>query len=220
VSDHAAQRELDLKRLWQAGLEVAAAPDYARTLRAVVDRARELIGAEASALCLWDERKQYWVLQGTGGTPDAFEVSTKPFPTRTGDVECPVVRFKYRRAHLDVPLTHDGQVLGCLCIANREAREYSPAERELMSGIAKQAALAIENARRVENAGSHAVNTERERLAREMHDTLAQLLGFVNFKAQAAREYLAQDKTTHHARINSWSSSFPSHKSCTPTREN
>jgi signal transduction histidine kinase len=193
IAADAAARESELQRLWHAGLDVAAAPDYAHTLRTVVDRARELVGADASALCLWDADKQWWVLQGTSGATDAFEVHAEPFAGRNGQGECPVVRFKYRRSHLDVPLSRDGQVIGCLCIASRQVRDFTSAERELVGGMAHQAAVAIDNVRRMEQAGTTAVNSERERLAREMHDTLAQLLGFVNFKAQAAREYVAQN---------------------------
>ncbi|MCZ7574262.1 MAG: PAS domain S-box protein [Ardenticatenaceae bacterium] len=42
---------------------------------------------------------------------------------------------------------------------------------------------------------SLAVYEERERIAREMHDGLAQVLGYVNTKAQAVRRFLAVGKT-------------------------
>jgi signal transduction histidine kinase len=87
---------------------------------------------------------------------------------------------------------HDGRVVGCLCIANQHARDFSAQEHELLAGIAAQAAHAIETARQIETAGTRATTAERGRLAREMHDTLAQMLGFVNIKTQAAREFLAQ----------------------------
>jgi signal transduction histidine kinase len=40
-----------------------------------------------------------------------------------------------------------------------------------------------------------AILEERDRLGREMHDGLAQVLGYVNAKAQAAREYLRAGQT-------------------------
>jgi signal transduction histidine kinase len=190
----AESRAEQARRLWQAGLQVTAAPDYAETLRVIVDRARELVGGEAAAFCVWDEPHRWWVTQGTGGAGEAFDVSVRRVETRERPVECPVIRFKYRTAHLDVPVVHDGQVLGCLCIANQQPREFSPQEREMLAGVASQAAVALQNARRLERAGSHAVAGERERLAREMHDTLAQLLGFVAFKVQATREFLIQGR--------------------------
>lgn len=183
------------KRLWQAGLDVTATENYQDLLRTIVDRARELIGAEASALCLWDEQKRWWVVQGMSGATDAFEVSLAHFERGNGQfMECPVVRFKYRQAHLDLPLERNGQVVGCLCVANRMPREYLESERALLTGIADQAARAVERTRALETLGSRAATAERERLAREIHDTLAQILGFVNVKTATAREFLAQGK--------------------------
>lgn len=183
------------KRLWQAGLDVTATENYQDLLRTIVDRARQLIGAEASALCLWDEQKRWWVVQGTSGATDAFEVSLAHFERGNGQfLECPVIRFKYRQAHLDLPLQRNGQIVGCLCVANQLPREYLESERALLAGIADQAALAVERTRALETLGSRAATAERERLAREIHDTLAQILGFVNIKTATAREFLAQGK--------------------------
>lgn len=190
-------REIDLRRLWKAGLEVGDAQEYAQVLRTIVDRARELVGGEASALCLWDEQKRWWVVQGTSGVSDAFQVDVKKVEARENfkPIECPVIRFKYRQSHIDVPVLHDGQLVGCLCIANQQVREFSSHERDLLTSIAAQAAHAIDSARRLESAGTRATTIERERLAREMHDTLAQLLGFVNTKTLAARDLLSHGKT-------------------------
>ncbi len=188
--------DAEARRLWSAGVEVAAAPDYVSLLRTIVDRARELIGAEASALCIWDAQKHWWVVQGTSGATDAFEVKLKRLAGEDGRaVECPIIRFRYRQAHLDVPLLRDGEVVGCLCVASQQPRHYGETERALLDGIAGQAALAVGRARQLEEAGQRAATTERERLAREMHDMLAQLLGFVNFKTGTVREFLAQGRT-------------------------
>lgn len=185
------------KRLWEAGLEVTATEDYEQLLRTIVDRARELVHAEASALCLWNQEKNWWVVQGTSGTNEAFEVAVSQFERGDGArVECPVVRFKYRQAHLDLPLRRNGQIVGCLCVASQTPREYSVDERALLLGIANQAALAVERTRALETMGSRAAAAERERLAREIHDTLAQILGFVNIKTGVVHEWLAQGNLT------------------------
>jgi signal transduction histidine kinase len=153
-----------------------------------------MVGGEASALCLWDEQKRWWVVQGTSGIADAFQVDVKKVEVRENfkPEDCPVIRFKYRQAHIDVPVLHDGHLVGCLCIANQQPRDFSQHEQELLASIAAQAAHAIDTARRMESAGTRATTIERERLAREMHDTLAQLLGFVNAKTLAARDLLSR----------------------------
>jgi signal transduction histidine kinase len=189
------QKQLtDEKRLWDAGLEVTATEDYNQVLRTIVKRARELIHAEASALCLWNQDQKMWVVQGTSGADEAFELQVAQFERGDGvQVACPVVRFKYRQAHLDLPVRRNGHIVGCLCVASQGPREYSAEERALLMGIAAQAALAVERVRALETMGSRAATAERERLAREIHDTLAQILGFVNIKTGVVREWLAQD---------------------------
>ncbi len=62
---------------------------------------------------------------------------------------------------------------------------------ETLASLANQAAIAIENARLQERLRELAVVAERERIAREMHDGLAQVLGYVNTKSQAVEAYLA-----------------------------
>ena len=61
--------------------------------------------------------------------------------------------------------------------------------------------------REAELARTAAVQEERERIAREMHDGLAQVLGYVNTKAQAVEELLAtghtQEARTHLAQLSS-----------------
>lgn len=187
----------DERRLWGAGLEVIATEDYEQLLRTIVDRARELLHMEASALCLWNQDRHLWVVQGTGGTSEAFEIGVTQFERGDGGrVECPVVRFNFRQAHLDLPVRRNGHIIGCLCVASQQPREFSTQERALLTGIAAQAALAVERTRALETMGSRAATVERERLAREIHDTLAQILGFVNIKTGAAREWLAQGNVT------------------------
>jgi signal transduction histidine kinase len=61
-------------------------------------------------------------------------------------------------------------------------RDFGEADRDLLGGLAAQAAIAIGNARLYERVRGMAAVEERERLAREMHDGLAQALTFLNFK--------------------------------------
>jgi signal transduction histidine kinase len=62
---------------------------------------------------------------------------------------------------------------------------------ETLSALAIQAGLAIEAGRLHGQLRNLAVQGERERIAREMHDGLAQVLGYVNTKSQAVEELLA-----------------------------
>jgi len=62
-----------------------------------------------------------------------------------------------------------------------------------MFGVA--AAAGLENAQRIEEAQRLATVEERERIARDLHDDLGQLLGYLTTKIQAARELVATGRS-------------------------
>jgi GAF domain-containing protein len=64
---------------------------------------------------------------------------------------------------IDIPLTLRDQIIGQIKLANSE--EWTPEQKKLIESIAAQAALALENARLVEDSQSVAM---RERLASEI----------------------------------------------------
>ncbi|MFN3337970.1 MAG: GAF domain-containing sensor histidine kinase, partial [Thermomicrobium sp.] len=106
---------------------------------------------------------------------------------------------RYPRGHLvmrsllGVPIRSGEAIVGGLYLADREdGRPFDEQDRSRLERFATQAALAITNARLHRRLTSLAVIEERERIAREMHDSLAQVLGYVITKASALRELLRQ----------------------------
>lgn len=90
------------------------------------------------------------------------------------------------------PLLRAGQTVGVLGVAAREKTAFSSAiERRLLEGIGEQLAVAIDNARLQSRVLDNAVLEERERLGRELHDGLAQTLGYVNTQTLAIKRLLA-----------------------------
>ncbi len=83
------------------------------------------------------------------------------------------------------------ETIGLLAIGSSVPRAFSVDDVEALASLANQAAIAIENAHLQSRLRELAVVAERERIAREMHDGLAQVLGYVNTKSQAVDEYLA-----------------------------
>ncbi|MEW6046352.1 MAG: GAF domain-containing sensor histidine kinase [Bacillota bacterium] len=92
------------------------------------------------------------------------------------------------QAVMAVPLRAGEHFAGALIVANCRAARFSDDAAAVVSGLATQAAIAIEKARLVEQVQSLAALEERERIAREMHDGVGQVLGYVSIKAQAVRE--------------------------------
>jgi signal transduction histidine kinase len=96
---------------------------------------------------------------------------------------------------LALPVVSHGRVLGNLYLTEKEtAPTFDADDEQTLGRFATLAALAIENARLHRQVRALAVTEERERIAREMHDSLAQVLGYVNTKAQAAQTLLENDQ--------------------------
>jgi two-component system nitrate/nitrite sensor histidine kinase NarX len=94
-----------------------------------------------------------------------------------------------------LPLQRPTGTIGVLAVAARgDAAFESPGERRLLEGIGERVALAIENARLQAQVLDRAVLEERERIARELHDGLAQVLGYINTQTQAVKKLLATRK--------------------------
>jgi PAS domain S-box-containing protein len=105
----------------------------------------------------------------------------------------PDTDFSYVRAWLGIPLMVQERLIGVLSIGHRRPNVYTPRHAALALTIANQAAIAIENARLYEQAQRLAVLEERQRLARELHDSVSQALYGIGMGASTARELLARD---------------------------
>ena len=93
------------------------------------------------------------------------------------------------RCYCAFPMRTRGQMLGVLGVASKEAGSLSGAGYlRLLEGIGEQLAVAIENAQLHERVLDVAVVEERERIARELHDGLAQVLGYINTQTMAVRK--------------------------------
>ena len=96
-------------------------------------------------------------------------------------------------ALLAVPLHVNGGVIGVLDVVNK-AGGFTEEDIPVMSVFANQAAMAIEHARLQQQAEQLAVLGERQRLARELHDSVTQSLYSVTLYANAAVLALAAGK--------------------------
>src|SRR5262245_2241190 len=76
--------------------------------------------------------------------------------------------------HASVPLSFQGKPLGIMNITAPAMRKLTAAELRLLGTIGLQVGVAIERARLAEESAALARADERTRLAREIHDTLAQ----------------------------------------------
>jgi signal transduction histidine kinase len=102
--------------------------------------------------------------------------------------------YGYVHSCLVAPLLAKGQVIGMLVLHHTEPNYYSVRDADLVMAFANQGAVAIENAQLYEQAQQLAVVEERQRLARELHDSVTQALYSVTLYAQAAHMAMSAGK--------------------------
>jgi two-component system NarL family sensor kinase len=94
------------------------------------------------------------------------------------------------RFHASIPIYADNTLLGVLNVASEDWRELHPQELQLLHIISDQIGLAMQRAQlsaeHTRAATRLATIEERNRLARDIHDTLAQGLAAITLQLEAA----------------------------------
>lgn len=206
----------ELLALHEAGLDVAGELGLDQVLQKVVDHATDLLRARYGALSVPDSVGGIEAFITCGITPEERALIGPPpvghgllsvvleegQSLRMADLTRDARSIGFPPHHppmhslLAVPIVSAGRVLGNLYLAEKlGATEFSAEDEDTLARFATQAALAIENARLHRRVRETAISEERDRIAREMHDSLAQVLGYVNTKAQAVLELLKRGDT-------------------------
>lgn len=126
-----------------------------------------------------------WVVQ-TGEPLLANDVSKEPkylFVKELADT----------RSELAVPIKVGAETLGVLDIESAEIDAFDETDLSTAQTLADQLAIAIENARLYQETRQMAVIEERNRMAREIHDTLAQGFTGIVLQLEAAEQALGED---------------------------
>ena len=97
------------------------------------------------------------------------------------------------RSYLAVPLMVKQDVIGFLGMSFHQPNHYSERDVDLVTAVANQAAIAIENARLYEQAQQLAALQERQRLARELHDSVSQALYGIALGARTAQTLVQRE---------------------------
>ncbi|HEY0156659.1 MAG TPA: GAF domain-containing sensor histidine kinase [Thermoanaerobaculia bacterium] len=206
----------ELLALHSAGLDVTAELSLDAVLKKVVEQARGLVGAQYGALSVIDRENRILAFITAGITPEE-RAAIGPPPVGHGLLGVVLRHGQHLRLEdltrhphshgfppnhppmkslLAVPIPCKGPFLGNLYLTEKTGgAEFTRDDEETLERFALQAGLAIDNAHLHEQVADLAVAQERIRIAHEMHDGLAQVLGYVNTKVQAAEMYMRREKT-------------------------
>ncbi len=89
-------------------------------------------------------------------------------------------------------LASDQAVLGAVLVGSHRAQGFQARQLALLQAIASQAALVVQNAGLMAELEYNTLIQERARLAREIHDGLAQTIGFLKLQAAQMRNVLGR----------------------------
>jgi nitrate/nitrite-specific signal transduction histidine kinase len=205
----------ELLALHSAGLAISAELSLDAVLKKVVDEARRLVGAKYGAVSVVDREGHIDQFVTSGiSAHDRAAIGAPPVGhgvlgvvlregerLRLHDVGAHPRSSGFPANHpmmktlLAVPIESKGPFLGNIYLSERnDGGDFSTRDEETLIRFAVQAAIAIDNAHLHAQAADLAVAQERVRIAHEMHDGLAQVLGYVNTKVQAADAYLKRGK--------------------------
>jgi len=104
------------------------------------------------------------------------------------------------RYHASVPLYAHGKKLGILNVASSDWRKLSPDDLRLLYTIGDLLSIAIERARLFAQSTQLGILEERNRLAREIHDTVAQGLAATALQLETADALLDADASVGQVR--------------------
>jgi signal transduction histidine kinase len=210
-----------LEQLSAALLAVARRRSVREVLQTIVATARQLAGAEFVALGVPDERGGFaeFVVDGVsdeqwaaiGELPRQHGILAvmlrEATPQRLPDLRADA-RFRgwWPAAHpeivdfLGMPILDGEEILGALYLANKEGG-FSDEDERLVRVLATHAAIALTNARLYEGARELALAEERARIARELHDAVAQRLFSARLTAEAAAALVDTDPAEARAEL-------------------
>lgn len=207
-ADQLRQRNRELSILNSIAQALNSSVDLGQTLQVALEKVSDLLDLQTGWIWLLDEESEESYLAAAQNLPpvlvnypqkmegscyclriyqdddleDAANVSVVECSRLTGLVDgTDGLRF-----HASIPLDAHGKKLGLLNVASKDWRPLSADDLQLLYTLGDMLSIAIERARLFDKSARLGAVEERNRLAREIHDTLAQGLTAVSLHLESA----------------------------------
>ena len=204
------QQRKELESLYRADDELRRHLHLDEVLQSLVKSAAELLHADKGSLLVWDDQRERMYARATYGfKPEtvaimsfakgqglAGKVALSGEPAIVEDatlderVTPAIIQAEKIRGLIQIPIRVAGEVFGTFSADYLQPHRFTEQEKRLLSAFAQRAGLAIEKARLYEREEQIAVMQERNRLARDLHDSVSQSLYGLSLYAEVAAQLL------------------------------
>jgi len=212
LEERVAARTQELSALYDVTAVASASLDLETVMEQSLSRVLEVMGCQIGGIHLVNEAKDQVILAAWRDIPDEIVAEIETMPLESGvsgqiviegkPLVVPAMannpnavpaarRILGQQVYIGVPMRAKGQVVGVLSIIGAEGRQFSAEEVALLASIADQIGVAVENAQLYQRAERLAVIEERQRLARELHDSVTQSIYSATLLTETARRSAA-----------------------------
>lgn len=207
------EKNRELSTLYEISSLLNEPVSVEETCRGFLDKLMRITGASAGAVRLTDAASKHVHLYLQEGLDPGFVAeerclamgeclcgeaaqTARPVihvisPARPANVMYKCQKFGYRTVSV-FTIRVKRQLLGVFNLYFKEPREFNAAERQMLEALGQHLGVAIENQRLVSRDKELAVTEERNLLAQELHDSIAQSLAFLNIEVQMLDHSLAR----------------------------
>lgn len=210
-----AERNRELGILYQATSYLSEPAPIEVLCRGFLDQIKEALGADAGAVRLYTAKSEELHLVTHDGVSDMFVTNEQTLScgeclcgqviqsgeAQTFDTAHPPAGMKLMSCIREgfatataFTIMHDKTKLGVYNLYFRRQQSLSEGEKHLLETLGQHLGVAIENVRLKAREKELAISEERNLLAQELHDSIAQGLAFLNIQVQLLQDSLRKGR--------------------------
>lgn len=179
--------------------------DLSETLESSANRLRDLFEPDVMVILVREDAARWTVVRSSGLNLQSqlADRDLPPILAEAGAQHLPQLRTASEGAPflgpdsttgMYAPLWAREELVGLVAVERNAADPLSDAQLTLMEAFAQQMAVAIDNARWFSRIGTLAAERERNRIARDLHDSVGQSLALVGFELDRAAKSASEDE--------------------------
>lgn len=211
VTQRGSRRQHDLiASLNEVADAVSSAMSVAEVLDVITDRAKLITDTDKAVLVLADEHGEHLdletiIVRGRRAQHEQhwWELRLEELADRVFETGEPVLEAHREEGALLLcsPVLVRDRPIGLLCAINSEDRPFSDDQVDFLAILSAFASSAIENARLAEQSRYVLLASERDRIAREMHDGVVQSLFSIALGLEVCKKQVLRDPAAVSGRL-------------------